>query len=290
MVANGFIDMIPNNTSRDKVFLPVNFQPSDWDVLCGRGKDCYNWSGNQRFRRTIEHCLKDYQQAGTKLKKSRIVVNVVEFVRMNNPNGGGFVREIGGQWYEIGDEAAREKVGQTIRDSLIAQDPQRLAKKRTKRAIRKVKRQALRSTTIDNFKCSATDLEPLLSQLRQTLLPLIATASNFPQQSSSDDDNAILACISPELANGESREWVNGLLFPQQSSCDDDDAILACIPPELAYETEWVNDLLDSDSDCRSVSSEDFSDDIFNVSTVAAEASRICRSVGGPLLYCARSK
>ena len=105
MVAIGSSDMM-----KEKKFLDANFSPSEWDVLCGRGKECFNWSGNHRFRLIVDRYLEEYQQANTKLKKSMIVADIVDYVRLGNPHEGGFIRKTNGYWYEIGDEAARKSI------------------------------------------------------------------------------------------------------------------------------------------------------------------------------------
>jgi hypothetical protein len=48
------------------------------------------------------------------------VSSVVEWFRKASPNGG-FVKEMNGVWYEVGDHLAREKVGQALRDRLHGQ-------------------------------------------------------------------------------------------------------------------------------------------------------------------------
>lgn len=68
-------------------------------------------SGNRRFRDFVVLKLVEYLQARTKLDKSRIVSDILSFVRDYTP-GGGFVKQIDGRWYEVGDHVAREKVGQ----------------------------------------------------------------------------------------------------------------------------------------------------------------------------------
>ena len=71
-------------------------------------------------------CIRDrsvnaYAEAETKLYKSLVVSSVVEWFRKASPNGGGFVKELNGVWYEVGDHLAREKVGQALRDKLHSQ-------------------------------------------------------------------------------------------------------------------------------------------------------------------------
>jgi hypothetical protein len=124
-------------------------------------------------------------------------------------------------------------VGQTIRDALIAQDPDRLARKRRERAIRKVKRQISGCGSIKT--CSTSSLDP--TPFPTSFLPLIRAASGMSEHS-----------------------------YAREIPHDDADEILASTPPVLAYGTsrEWVKDLIaDSDSDSLSVSSDGF-DEIFN--------------------------
>lgn len=92
-------------------FREGHFEPGVNDVLCARGKRAYYHSGNKRFRYLVESKMDAYNNANCKLEKSLIVSSIVEAVRQADPPGG-FFREEDGQWMEIGDAAAREKVGQ----------------------------------------------------------------------------------------------------------------------------------------------------------------------------------
>merc|ERR1711865_1331459 len=60
-------------------------------------------------------------EASTKFEKSMIVSEIVDEIRSrsnNTSDGGGFIRRRSGIFYEAGDHFAREKVGQSLRDSL----------------------------------------------------------------------------------------------------------------------------------------------------------------------------
>ena len=99
-------------------FLPDGFEPGEHDVLCGRGRKCFNHPGNVRFRDIVQSFLAQYSKAMTKLEKSYILSDVVEKVR-NNSGIGGFVKKNEeGRWYEVGDFLAREKTSQAFRDVL----------------------------------------------------------------------------------------------------------------------------------------------------------------------------
>jgi hypothetical protein len=98
---------------RGPTFLGQGFQPSPNDVICARGARAYQHTGNARFRELVKRHMEQYSNANSnRLQKSRIVSRIVNYVRASSP-GGGFVKETEkGQWFEVGDTASREKVGQ----------------------------------------------------------------------------------------------------------------------------------------------------------------------------------
>jgi len=93
------------------------FQPGAYDVICARGKTAHAHPGNQGFRELVKIHREAYATATTKYQKSQIVSRVTNVVRQSSPEGG-FVKNINGVWYEVGDRAAKEKIGQTMRDLL----------------------------------------------------------------------------------------------------------------------------------------------------------------------------
>jgi hypothetical protein len=95
--------------------LGVDFEPSDSSVICGRGKVCSNHTGNHRLRLLASKFVKDYSQATRKLEKSAIVANIVAVIRQG---GGRFCKREKGEWFEVGDYYAREKVSALFRDKL----------------------------------------------------------------------------------------------------------------------------------------------------------------------------
>jgi hypothetical protein len=106
-------------SSRERMtLLPEDFQPSDDDVICGRGKKCYAHVGNGRFRTRVIGMLGQYRKARSKLDKSKVLSDVVEQVRLNSPRGGFVKQDSNGRWFEVGDFLAREKTSQAFRDVL----------------------------------------------------------------------------------------------------------------------------------------------------------------------------
>ena len=59
-------------------YLPVGFTLGVNDVYCGRGGQCFNHTGNIRFRNIVSQHLKRYSNGVTKFDKSKIISDVVE--------------------------------------------------------------------------------------------------------------------------------------------------------------------------------------------------------------------
>jgi hypothetical protein len=118
--------------------LGVDFQPSDYSVLCCRGKDSVNHVGNRRFRIISSMYVEKYSRADTKTAKSVIVSEIITAIRQA---GGNFCRRKRGTWFEVGDHYAREKVSALLRDLLHAQYR---SSNKSKIAIRKARKQSLK--------------------------------------------------------------------------------------------------------------------------------------------------
>jgi hypothetical protein len=127
MATNQFDHRGPNpkpthaHTKRTKTArsqLGVDFQPSKYSVICGRGKSSYDHTGNHHLRTLTSKFAADYSKASRKLKKSAIVANIVAVIRKI---GGRFCKYEKGAWFEVGDHFAREKVSAMFRDMLHTQ-------------------------------------------------------------------------------------------------------------------------------------------------------------------------
>lgn len=80
--------------------LSSQFAPSETDVLCAKGKQAKEHPGNRYLTTLIQSHLKEYSAATTKLDKSFVVSKIIKQVR---GAGGLFVRNVKGQWYDIGN-------------------------------------------------------------------------------------------------------------------------------------------------------------------------------------------
>jgi hypothetical protein len=109
-------DLFAYGSKTGKAQLGVDFQPGNFSVVCGRGKESFNHVGNRRFRIIASMAVDRYSQVGTsKRAKSAIVSEIITVIR---DAGGTFCRYKKGAWFEVGDHYAREKVGALMRDLL----------------------------------------------------------------------------------------------------------------------------------------------------------------------------
>ena len=160
-----------NNTSRN--YLPHDYQPSSFDIICGRGPACFNHPGNVAFRQVIEKYLDRYGATQNKFEKTQIVLEVArEALRSSGGPSCKVVRwcRIRKLWFELSGMIFRQKVGQTMRDALLMRDPQKRAIKKEKRAFQRVCREHDAPQSIESFgllenlsqkDCSSNMIQPL---------------------------------------------------------------------------------------------------------------------------------
>lgn len=105
---------------KNKQSLPSDFQPGPRHVICARGKAHYDHPGNQFYRQLIEQCKAKYSSSSNKFEKTLVVSEILDVLIKANPLDGGFVKKgkKGEQWVVVSHAYAREKVGQSLRDTL----------------------------------------------------------------------------------------------------------------------------------------------------------------------------
>jgi len=92
--------------------------PNENDVLSGRGGRINNHEGNVNFRTLVAKVKIQYLSRQTKKPdKAVIAANLVDQIRKLDPPGRFLKEDVNsGVWYEVGDERARRKTGQALRE------------------------------------------------------------------------------------------------------------------------------------------------------------------------------
>jgi hypothetical protein len=100
--------------------LPKGYQPSQYDVVCGRGKGHYNQPGNRNFRNILHRRLPEYKKLRSRADKTIFLSTIVEAIRCQNNGHANFIRRFKStDWTVLTDEEAREKVGHAIREMML---------------------------------------------------------------------------------------------------------------------------------------------------------------------------
>uniref|UniRef100_A0A6U6G102 DUF6824 domain-containing protein n=2 Tax=Odontella aurita TaxID=265563 RepID=A0A6U6G102_9STRA len=90
--------------------------PHAHDVLCGRGGGTNNHAGNEKFRELVNDKKRLYLNS-SKREKPLVSKSIVEAVRAQRPPGRFLSKnDKTGMWYDIGDQKAREKTSQALRE------------------------------------------------------------------------------------------------------------------------------------------------------------------------------
>jgi hypothetical protein len=159
--------------------LPIDFVPSAYSVICGRGKVCTDSVGNRRLKVIAGMFLERYSSASTKELKSMIVSQIMDILEEACPDQRGqFVRFSEGRWWSIDHMAAREKVGALLRDCLHTKY----------RSSNKAKLARRRCTMTTVSHGSTVELPITPSYAKPMEEPTIRAVSPFETKPSSDDE------------------------------------------------------------------------------------------------------
>ena len=110
---------IQNDMANNR-FLPELFEPTENEVILGRGKQIASHPGNILFKEIVLSHLQEYSAAQTKALKSSILSHIVNKIRNNSIHKAGFVKQDSetGRWNIAEDSAARIATAQIFRDAL----------------------------------------------------------------------------------------------------------------------------------------------------------------------------
>ena len=111
--------MSPDNisSSSDEIIYRTDV-PNKNDVLCGRGGTINSHPGNEQYRNLVESKKRVYLTARFKVEKRLIATSIVDQIRKMDPPGRFLQKDADSQsWFDIGEEKAREKTSQALREN-----------------------------------------------------------------------------------------------------------------------------------------------------------------------------
>jgi len=123
----------PVETDEERVPLSSSYVPSSTDVVCARGRQYWNHTGNKLYRGIIADYTARYCETKNKMEKSLIVMEIINKVHEFN---GRFIKKErkGGPWVEADEVFAKEKITQSLRDGLSTKYRSATKAKRQRRA------------------------------------------------------------------------------------------------------------------------------------------------------------
>eukprot|EP00815_Leptocylindrus_aporus_P008983 CAMPEP_0116061024 /NCGR_PEP_ID=MMETSP0322-20121206/6801_1 /TAXON_ID=163516 /ORGANISM="Leptocylindrus danicus var. apora, Strain B651" /LENGTH=647 /DNA_ID=CAMNT_0003545829 /DNA_START=110 /DNA_END=2053 /DNA_ORIENTATION=- len=120
-------------------------QPNDNDVLFGRGNFVNRHKGNLVYRQICREAKAQYIKC-SKLEKKEISVKIVKKIRALDPPGRFLKRNTTGVWFDVGDQEAREKTSQTLRDCDAGKGDNNNGVKKALKAPKKVRGHSRKQT------------------------------------------------------------------------------------------------------------------------------------------------
>jgi hypothetical protein len=160
--------------------LPINFTPGPFDVICARGKEATDHSGNKYYWSLVNRAVERYSKASNKYHKTIIVSEIIDEVRSRSPEGGFVKKQQDGLYYEVGDHLAREKVGQNLRDSLSNQYKSSTKAKRRRRDVVSAGRVHEVESMIQSSEFVASRIDKLSTSIQR--YSLLSTPDDFVAQ------------------------------------------------------------------------------------------------------------
>lgn len=193
----------PQQDLANSRFLPESFEPTDNEVILGRGKQIASHKGNKLYKEIVLSHIKEYSAAQTKALKSSILSHIVNKIRANSAFQAGFIKQDGttGRWMIAEDSAARIATAQIFRDAL--HDNYKSSKH-----FKQQRRQDRKGTAKKHKELRVAKDHSLLQQqrdmLQQTFPPALVT-TRIQQSSGVQDQIAVqLNSVLEQLKGGSS--------------------------------------------------------------------------------------
>lgn len=192
------------NAQNTSTPLPSYFQPGEHDVICSRGRNAYNHTGNKNLREVINFHTEQYSQSLSRAEKSILIISVVGIIRSRSPEGG-FVKFCPKNkcYFEIGDVRAREKVGHSFREAVSSGTHLSRAKTsssswtpKCEKSIRNKSSAAAMKNTNHN---KLHEPLPYTAPQQTGLLEMFAAEFNFDRRCSLDKHSTVLDIDSSEF-------------------------------------------------------------------------------------------
>jgi hypothetical protein len=159
---------VPARHKREKYLLPTSFSPSPHTIICGRSKAASTAPGNRRLKMTVTQELKQYTETRNKLDKSAIVSRIVKMAKEAAAPDVAFVQLEQGQWWQVNDGVAHEKVGRMFRECLPTKYPSRLSSTKEFMLARRRGRNAVKEYLNCSYDQSYTSVSAYVTPQRPT--------------------------------------------------------------------------------------------------------------------------
>ena len=212
--------------------------PHENDILLGRGGKNNRHIGNDKLRTLARTYVEAYTRS-TKKGKSNISWDLVKAVRSMKPPGRFLKRDsVSGTWQDIGDDAAREKTSQAMRDAIaVSIDNHIFGQQRYVQDAQSLPRATSRTNTFVKFEQPAPTwgtYPPWISSHAHSYPQMYTSPRNTRPRSSTADS----VLVSPEKVTSMSFPLIHGSLHNPTRSVSFSE--YPHPQPEYPYQQRWA--------------------------------------------------
>lgn len=151
----------------------TSYEPTNLDVLLGRGGQTNNHVGNRVFRHEVQMHQNEYLSAKKK-NKAAIARRIVDII---HERGGMFVaKNANGEWEQVPNKKAQEKTSQALREGLDVRRKQGKVSEDEPRA----KRQKVSAVSFDDQEQAVPSLKEYDDGLKSRLSSALGESTTVP--------------------------------------------------------------------------------------------------------------